>query len=72
MNKTAAKSGKGGHPPKTPKDKAAGSTIKQFMSQGASPRNMEQEAQGGSKSERKGGTDKKTGDKTDYSRGSNN
>lgn len=67
MNKTAAKSGKGGAP-KTPKDKSAGSTIKQFMSPGASPRNMEQEAQGGSRMERKGGTEKKTGDKMDYSR----
>lgn len=53
MSKTASKSAKGGGP-KTPKDKVAGSMIKQFMSQGASPKNLEQEGQGRSKMERKG------------------
>lgn len=61
MNKATTK--KGGAP-KTPRDRTAGSSIKQFMSQGGSPKGGEQGAQGGSRTERRGGTPDKTGDKT--------
>lgn len=57
-----------GNAPKSPKDKPAVSTLKQYMTQGASPRSTESGRQGQNKTEKKKGSDKKSGDTPEHSR----
>lgn len=56
-----------GNTPKSPKDKPAVSTLKQYIIQGASPRNVDSERPGQNKAEKKKGTDKKTGETPELS-----
>lgn len=58
MSKVTTKSGRGGAP-RTPKDKVTVSTIKQYMSQGASPKNIDLEKQGPGKVDKKKRTERK-------------
>lgn len=67
MSKYSTKSSKGGVP-KTPKDNAMGSTIKQYLAQGMSPKNIDQEAQRAGKADKKKGTDRKREETSDQSR----
>lgn len=67
MSKSTNKTTRGGAP-KSPKDKPGVSTLKHYMTQGASPRNMEAEKQGKAKVENKKGTDKKAGETPEHSR----